>query len=208
MKERCKENTGQKGLLIVISGPSGVGKGTICSKLFKRDDDIRYSVSATTRMPRPGETHGRDYWFYAVEEFMELVKRDAFLEWAKVYDNYYGTPRSAVEEVLAEGKDCILEIDVQGALQVKKKMPESVFIFIVPPSKEELTRRITGRGTESGAEIGKRLQQADGEIAYLHDYDHVVVNDRIDQAVERIRRIIEMERTNKNKGIKDINIIK
>lgn len=194
MKHSCQENAGRKGLLIVISGPSGVGKGTICSELLKRNDHIRYSVSATTRKPRPGEIHGRDYYFCSVQEFMEMVEAGAFLEWAKVFDNYYGTPVRVVEDTLAQGKHCILEIDVQGALQVKSKMPEGIFIFIVPPSKEELAKRITGRGTENGTEIGKRLQQVDGEMAYLQEYDHVVVNDRIDQAVEKISRIIEMER--------------
>ena len=161
MKHSCKENAGRKGLLIVISGPSGVGKGTICSELLKRHDHIRYSVSATTRKPRPGEIHGRDYYFCSVQEFMEMVEADAFLEWAKVFDNYYGTPVNVVEDTLAQGKDCILEIDVQGALQVKRKKPEGIFIFIVPPSKEELAKRITGRGRKTGPKL-KRLRQVDG----------------------------------------------
>jgi len=194
MNNLCKKNNRRKGLLIVISGPSGVGKGTICTELLKRYDDIQYSISATTRKPRPGETHGREYFFYSVEEFQELVKKDAFLEWAKVYDNYYGTPRSIVERIIEEGKDCILEIDVQGAMQVRRKKPEGIFIFIVPPSKEELARRITCRGTESGTEIGKRLSQADGEMAHLHEYNYMVVNDEVSKAVEKIRNIILAER--------------
>ncbi|MCR4441172.1 MAG: guanylate kinase [Peptococcaceae bacterium] len=188
------DNRGSRGNLIVLSGPSGVGKGTICRELLKKCPDLTYSVSATTRKMRPGETDGREYFFYNVDEFLHLVKKGAFLEWARVYDNYYGTPREFVEKITGEGKDCILEIDVQGALQVKREKPEGVFIFIAPPSKEELVRRITGRGTEDKVEIKKRLDQADGEMAHLAEYDYLVVNDEVSLAVARIQCIITAER--------------
>ena len=183
-----------KGLLVVISGPSGVGKGTICRELMSKYSDISYSVSATTRKPRPGEVHGKDYFFYDTEGFLELIAKDALLEWAKVYDNYYGTPVAFVEELLRQGQDCILEIDIQGAMQVKGKKPEAVYIFIMPPSKEELIRRITLRGTENQAEIEKRMGQVDHEMDLSSSYDYVVVNDDVMSAVVRIRDIITAER--------------
>ncbi len=184
----------KKGLLIVISGPSGVGKGTICRELFSKYDDIVYSVSTTTRKPRPGEVEGKHYFFTTEEEFQKLIAQNAFLEWAKVYDNYYGTPRQYVEEILQAGKDCILEIDIQGALQVKQKIPEGIFIFVVPPSLQELTRRITCRGTEDPSEIEKRMSQVSEEMSHLKDYDYIVVNDEVTSAVEKIRAIIVAER--------------
>ncbi|HOB81775.1 MAG TPA: guanylate kinase [Peptococcaceae bacterium] len=183
-----------QGNLVVISGPSGVGKGTICRALMEKYNDLALSVSATTRKARAGETDGKEYFFYSLEQFEELIKQEAFLEWAKVFDNYYGTSRAYVKKVLAEGKDCILEIDVQGAMQVKKKCPEAIFIFLVPPSKEELARRITGRGTENEAEIQKRLKMAAQEMTYLKDYQYVVVNDQVEAATEKVRAIILAER--------------
>ncbi len=183
-----------KGLLIVISGPSGVGKGTISRELMKKYSDITYSVSATTRKPRPGEVHGQDYFFINTEEFLDLVAQDALLEWARVYENFYGTPVGFVEGLLNNGQDCILEIDIQGAMQVKGKKPDAVYIFIMPPSKEELIRRITLRGTENQAEIEKRMGQVDHEMAQSSNYDYVVVNDDITTAVKKIRDIIIAER--------------
>ncbi len=183
-----------QGLLIVISGSSGVGKGTICRELRKRFPDIEYSVSATTRKPRAGEVNASDYYFYTKEDFEKLIENDELLEWARVYDNYYGTPRKYVEELIASGKDCILEIDVQGALQVKKKKPEAVLIFILPPSKDELIRRITCRGTEEAEEIKKRMKQVDEELAHLPDYHYVVVNEELEEAVYKIQAIITAER--------------
>ncbi|MDD2401248.1 MAG: guanylate kinase [Clostridia bacterium] len=185
-----------KGNLIVISGPSGVGKGTLCRALLKKYSDIDYSVSATTRKPRPGEVHGKEYWFYSKEDFEKLIADNQLLEWAKVYNNYYGTPIDYVQEVIDKRKDCILEIDVQGAMKVKSKWSEGVFIFIAPPSKEELIRRITFRGTESDQEIKKRMSQTDEEMRCISNYDYVVVNDDIDKAVESIRAIIVAERCN------------
>lgn len=184
----------RRGLLIVISGPSGVGKGTICDELIKKFQDIVYSVSATTRKPRSGEKQGEDYFFCSQDEFLRLLQDDMLLEWAKVYDNYYGTPKIYVDNVLSQGKDCILEIDIQGALQIKQKMPEGIFIFIAPPSKEELVRRITYRGTETPEEISKRMGQVEREMNHADDYDYIVVNDSVQNAVQSIRAIIVAER--------------
>lgn len=183
-----------KGNLVVISGPSAVGKGTICKELVKRYDDIVYSVSATTRKPRAGEVDGREYFFYTEDEFLNMIENNTFLEWAKVYENYYGTPESFVEKVTSNGKDCILEIDVQGALQVKKKRPDGIFIFVVPPSKEELISRINFRGTEDEIEIAKRMKSVDAELALIKNYDYIVINDDLDNAVEMIRCIFLAER--------------
>lgn len=183
-----------KGNLLIISGPSGVGKGTVCRALIKKYTDLELSISATTRKARTGEIDGREYFFYSQEKFLELVEQEAFLEWARVFDNYYGTPLDYVQKVLNQGKDCLLEIDVQGAMQVKKKWPEGIFIFLVPPSKEELVRRITCRGTECAEEIQKRMNQVEQEMGYIREYDYVVVNDEIDEAVEKIKAIITAER--------------
>ncbi len=183
-----------KGNLIIISGPSGVGKGTVCRALLEKYPDVSLSISATTRKPRVGEQNGREYFFYTREEFLNLREKNAFLEWAKVFDNYYGTPLKYVESILQQGQDCLLEIDVQGAMQVKSKWPTGVFIFIVPPSCEELVRRISNRGTESQAEIQKRLNRAEEEMAHLKSYDYVVVNDLLEDAMEKIRAIIVAER--------------
>ncbi|MGI6587591.1 MAG: guanylate kinase [Peptococcia bacterium] len=183
-----------KGNLIVISGPSGVGKGTVCRALLEKHEDLVLSISATTRKARVGEKEGREYFFYTQEKFLELIKKKAFLEWAKVFDNYYGTPLAYVQKILQQGQDCLLEIDVQGALQVKAKWPTGIFIFLVPPSHEELVRRITCRGTENTAEIQKRLQQAEEEIGHLREYDYIVVNNFVQEAVEKIRAIIVAER--------------
>lgn len=192
-------NKAREGLLIVLSGPSGVGKGTICRALLAKYPDLAYSISATTRRPRTGEVHGKDYFFYTPEEFRELIKANALLEWARVYENYYGTPAAYVAEILQEGKDCILEIDIQGAMQVKAKRPDGVFIFIAPPSKDELIRRIEGRGTENTEEIARRMGQVDEELSHLPEYHYMVVNDSIDEAVGKVRSIIIAERCRINK---------
>jgi len=199
MNRIAREECSPAGLLIVISGPSGVGKGTICREYMKKYSDIGYSVSATTRKPRPQEVHGRDYFFLSNEEFLDLVERDALLEWAQVYDNYYGTPVAYVEELLRQGRDCILEIDIQGARQVREKKPDALYIFIMPPSKEELIRRITLRGTENRAEIEKRMSKVDYEMAQSPNYDYVVINDSVFEAVEKIREIIVARRCKTNK---------
>ncbi len=184
----------EKGLLIVVSGPSGAGKGTICKQLLKDAKKINYSISATTRLPRKGEQDGKDYLFLTREKFLEMRDDSAYLEWAEVYGNFYGTPQKNVEEQLNKGTDVILEIDIQGALQIKKKFPEAIFIFIVPPSLEELATRINRRGTDSREVIRKRLHSASKELEYVSEYDYVVINDVLDMAVERVKAIITAEK--------------
>ncbi|AVX20313.1 MAG: guanylate kinase [Bacillota bacterium] len=187
--------TGQ-GLLLVISGPSGAGKGTVCRALMARHPEVAYSVSATTRKPRPGEIDGVHYYFVTRERFEEMIAAGELLEWAMVYEsgNYYGTPRQAVLDNLAAGRDVILEIDVQGALQIREKFPEAIFIFILPPSMEELKKRITGRGTESAESISKRLACAATELSYVKKYDYCIVNDLVEKAVEKLEAIIIAEK--------------
>lgn len=184
----------KRGLLIVISGPSGAGKGTLCEKLREKNPDIKISVSVTTRPPRNGEKHGINYFFITKEEFYRLREEDKFLEWAEVYGNFYGTLREHVEEVLNRGEDIILEIDIQGALKIKEKCPEGVFIFIIPPTMEELKRRIKKRATETEEEILKRFQSAFRELNYITRYNYIVINDQIDEAVKRLEAIIIAEK--------------
>ncbi len=184
----------RKGNLIVVSGPSGAGKGTICQEMFRQHSDLQYSISATTRAPRSGEVDGVNYLFVAKAHFEAMIEQDDLLEWAEVYGNYYGTPRSYVLEMMASGKDVVLEIDTQGALQVKKKFPEGIFIYIVPPSLEELSKRIYNRGTDAPDVIERRLSCAKEELICASEYNYVVVNDQLDQAVEKVRAIIVAER--------------
>ncbi len=183
-----------RGLLIVISGASGTGKGTICKKLLAESPGIAYSISATTRKPRPGEVDGREYYFLSVDEFKAWIAEGKFLEYAEVYGNFYGTPLNKIEERLKRGEDILLEIDVQGALNVKKKCPEGIYIFLLPPSLEELKRRIEGRGTENPESLTRRLQNAVAEIQIGLQYDYVVVNDTIDNAAAQIEAILTAER--------------
>lgn len=182
------------GLLIVISGPSATGKGTVCKALAETWPHLKKSVSATTRPPRAGEVNGVDYFFTGREKFEEMINNNQFLEWARVYDNFYGTPCQPVLDSLARGEDLILEIDTQGALQVKEKFPAGVFIFILPPSLETLRIRITGRGLDAPDIIEKRLGCAVKEIELLHKYDYGVINDCLDQAVETVKAIITAEK--------------
>ncbi|WEK52854.1 MAG: guanylate kinase [Candidatus Cohnella colombiensis] len=193
-----------KGLLFVLSGPSGVGKGTVCAALRKRLPDLIYSVSATTRSPREGEQDGVNYFFKSREQFQEMIERDALLEYAQYVGNYYGTPRDFVEKTLSEGKDIILEIEVQGALKVKEKFPEGVFIFLMPPSLNELKTRITGRGTESQTVIDHRLSMAQEEINLLYHYDYAVVNDQIELACDRISAIITAEHCKRERFLHEL----
>lgn len=183
----------ESGILFVLSGPSGVGKGTVRKKLFEEQTDLKYSISMTTREMRPGEKEGVDYFYKTKEEFEELIDKGLLLEYAKYVNNYYGTPRTYVEEMLAAGHDVFLEIEVQGALQVKKNFPKGVFIFLFPPSLEELKNRIVNRGTESQELVLNRLKEARNEIEMMHAYDYVVVNDDVNLAVDRVKAIIQTE---------------
>ncbi|MFB5660619.1 guanylate kinase [Alteribacillus sp. HJP-4] len=190
-----------KGLLIVLSGPAGVGKGTVCGALRKQDSNILYSVSATTRQPRAGEIDGVNYFFKSKEEFKKMIENNRLLEWAQYVDNYYGTPLDYVEETIANGQDIILEIEVQGALKVKERYPEGVFIFLMPPSLAELRSRIVGRGTETEDLINKRMTVARAELDMMENYHYVVENDKVDLAVERIRSIVTAEHCKKDRLI-------
>lgn len=183
-----------EGLLVVISAPSGGGKGTILKELFAKDDNLVLSVSATTRSPRPGEEHGKQYYFLQKEEFEELISQGKMLEYAQYVGNYYGTPREPVEQWMAQGKDVVLEIEVQGGAQIKKLMPVCVSIFILPPSMEVLEKRLRDRGTEEDATVRKRLEKAREEIPHAKDYDYVVFNDRLEDAVEDLRAILRAEK--------------
>ena len=184
----------ERGLLIVFSGPSGVGKGTVRQEIFSTPDHkFEYSVSMTTRAQRPGEVDGKDYFFRSREEFEELIRNGQMLEYAEYVGNYYGTPLTYVNETLDKGIDVFLEIEVQGALQVKKKVPDGVFIFLTPPDLDELKDRLVGRGTDSEEVIRQRIERAKEEIALMREYDYAVVNDEVPLAAERVKRIIEAE---------------
>ena len=184
----------ERGILIVFSGPSGVGKGTVRQEIFSTPDHkFEYSVSMTTRAQRPGEVDGKDYFFRSREEFEELIRNGQMLEYAEYVGNYYGTPLTYVNETLDKGIDVFLEIEVQGALQVKKKVPDAVFIFLTPPDLNELQERLVGRGTDSEEVIAQRIERAREEIALMSEYDYAIVNDEVPLAAERVKRVIEAE---------------
>lgn len=184
----------EKGLLIVLSGPSGVGKGTVREALFKRDDhNLVYSISMTTRAPRNEETHGREYFFVSREEFEQNIRDGKMLEYAEFVGNYYGTPMDEVKKQLANGNEVVLEIEVQGALQVREKMKDAIFIFIAPPSIDALYNRLKRRGTESEEIIKARIDKAKRELDLAYKYDYIVVNDTVDNAADRIMAIIRAE---------------
>lgn len=184
-----------KGLLIVVTGPSAVGKGTICDALRQDAPDVKWSVSCTTRAARPGEVHGREYFFISHEEFQRRIGAGELLEWAQVYQNWYGTPRQYVDEMIDSGYNMILDIDMQGARRVREMYPGSVFVFVIPPSMAALRQRIVGRGTESDEAVQIRLQQAPKWIEEGLQYDYVIINDDLCSAVSHLRAIIEAEKS-------------
>ncbi len=183
----------KQGCLIVVSGPSGTGKGTVCTSLLTAHPEIAYSISATTRQPRDGEHNGVNYYFLEKPAFERMIADGELLEWAEVYGHYYGTPLRPIREKLADGQDILLEIDTQGALKVQEKCPDGIFIFLLPPSLTELERRIRGRGTEDEKELARRLAAAQKEIDVAHRYRYAVVNDKVDTAVAKIAAILTAE---------------
>lgn len=193
----------EKGRLFVISGPSGTGKGTICKHLIK-DKKIKLSVSMTTRNPREGEVHGESYFFVTKEEFLEKVEQGGFLEHAEVFGNYYGTPKMEVMDLLDEGIDVLLEIDVQGALQIKEVYPDAVLVFILPPSLKVLRERLVGRGTETPEIMERRLGEAADEIQFALQYDYVVINDTLEETIDKVRTIIRAAHYGVNAEIRRI----
>lgn len=186
--------TKKRGTLIVISAPSGAGKGTVISNLLEKENNLWLSVSATSRAPRTNDIEGETYYFYSKEEFENKIKEGYFLEYAEYAGNYYGTPKKITEEKLNEGIDVILEIEIQGAMQIKNLIPESIFIFIMPPTLEELKRRLVGRNTDSKEKIIERFKIAYKEINEVSKYNYVVVNDEVDNAVSKIQAIIKAEK--------------
>ena len=184
----------KKGILEVVSGFSGAGKGTLMKELLNQhQDQYALSISATTRKPREGEEHGREYFFLTVEEFQNMIAEDALIEHACYVGNYYGTPRSYVEEQMAAGRDVILEIEIQGALEVKKKFPDTLLLFVTPPSAEVLEERLRGRGTETEEVIRERLKRASQEAMYMDQYDYILVNDNLETCVEQMHQLIQSQ---------------
>ena len=196
-----------KGLVIVVSAPSGGGKGTILKELFERNSNIKFSVSATTRNPRPGEVDGQHYYFIDKPKFQELIDNDKMLEHAEYCGNFYGTPREPIEKAVDEGYDIVLEIEVQGGAQIKKKIPECVSVFITPPSMEVLEKRLRNRGTETDEVIKNRLNTALSEIPHAKDYDYIVVNDKLEDAVAELESIIKAEKLKYSRNT-DLEIFK
>lgn len=196
-----------KRVLTVVSGFSGAGKGTVMKRLIQKYDDYALSISVTTRNPREGERDGIEYFFKTKEEVETMIENDEFLEYARYVDNYYGTPRFYVEEMLAKGKNVILEIEIQGAMQIKAKNPEAVLVFVTPPSFEELRNRLVGRGTETADVIESRLRRASEEAEGMPSYDYILVNDQVEDCVDRLHQIILSERARAQRNEEFINTI-
>ena len=180
-----------KGILVVVSGFSGAGKGTLMKRLIQDYDDYALSISATTRAPRPGEEDGREYFFLQKEQFEKKIAENGLIEYARYCDNYYGTPREYVEKQLEAGRDVILEIEIQGALKVKKQYPDALLLFVMPPSAAELRRRLIGRGTETEEVIEKRMHRASEEAEGIENYEYIVINDDLDTCVKELHEIIK-----------------
>ena len=195
----------RKGILIVVSGFSGAGKGTLMKRLMSTYDNYALSISMTTRAPRQGEENGREYFFVNREAFEEKIGQDGFIEYACYCDNYYGTPKEYVEKQLEEGKDVILEIEIQGALKVKEKFPSALLLFVMPPSVEELRKRLEGRGTESAEVIEKRLKRASEEAEGIEQYDFIVVNDNLEECVKEMHALIAAARNTPERNQEVIN---
>ena len=198
----------RKGIIIVVSGFSGAGKGTVMKALTAKYDQYALSVSATTRTPRTGEVNGREYFFVTTEEFEKMIAEDGLIEHAKYVNHYYGTPRKYVEEKLENGIDVILEIEIQGALQIKEQYKDAVLLFITPPSAEELEKRLRGRGTETDEGIKKRLSRAKEESVGIEKYDYIVVNDKLDECVENVHRIISAAHCSPDRNLEFIDDIR
>ena len=197
-----------KGLLIVLSGFSGAGKGTVVKRMMELHDEYALSISATTRSPREGEQDGREYFFKTVEEFKQMIQNQELIEYAQYVSNYYGTPKAYVQNQLEAGKNVILEIEIQGALKIKEMFPETVLMFIIPPTAKELENRLRGRGTEDDATVRARLKRAIEESQGVEDYDYIVMNDEVDCCVERIHNIVTAEKCKASNNYQTINNIR
>ena len=198
----------RQGILVVISGFSGAGKGTLIKELMKRYDQYALSVSATTRQPRPGEMEGREYFFVSPDYFQSMIENDALIEYAQYVENFYGTPKDYVEKQMAAGKDVILEIEIQGALKIKKKFPETLLLFVMPPSAEELKRRLVSRGTESPELIQARLKRAVEEAVGIEAYDYIVLNDVLEVCVEELHQLIQAQHNRTSNSLEFLNEIR
>ena len=197
-----------KGVLVVVSGFSGAGKGTVMKALLEKYDNYALSVSATTRSPRPGEENGREYFFLTESQFEDMIRNDELIEHARYVDHYYGTPRKYVEDKMAVGKDVILEIEIQGALKVKEKFPDTLLMFVTPPNARELKSRLVGRGTETMEVIESRMNRACEEAEGMSAYDYLVVNDELDDCVEEMHSIIQGEHHRSSRNVNFMNDIK